>query len=169
MKIPISMYIQFLFSKLLYLTVLAIYQFTCTCTGYYVSLGWLLQFFTPIMIQLKHQWNVFNFNLVNREPIFHLLLLLTLCTQSLEKRSEYRQSFAEGGIDGLHLLELSTSEMAGTVLLFGHSSWCLKLMSCSLNPMYKKRRLGMRLMFVLTLYIHVFGAHMYRSRGKVCF
>jgi len=32
----------------------------------------------------------------------------------LEKSSEYRKKFAEGGIDGLHLLELSASEMTGT-------------------------------------------------------
>ena len=57
-----------------------------------------------------------------KQRTYFPLLVTTLCTQSLEKRSEYRQSFAEGGIDGLHLLELSTSEMAGTLLLFGHSS-----------------------------------------------
>ena len=33
--------------------------------------------------------------------------------QSLDKRAEYRKSFAEAGIDGLHLLELSATEMTG--------------------------------------------------------
>lgn len=54
-------------------------------------------------------------SLLGSDLMVHVLARATCAwlVQGIECRSEYSQKFSEAGVDGLHLLELSSAEMTG--------------------------------------------------------